>query len=71
MQRTKLVRGALERGLEIPPIDVAINKILDNNPGMRLVQVTAIDVKYTSCLLLCTFETSKTSETLETSEAKT
>ncbi|MBR4319884.1 MAG: hypothetical protein IKP69_07520 [Oscillospiraceae bacterium] len=65
MQRTKLVRGALERGLEIPPIDAAVNKILDNNPGMRLVQVTVVNVKYTSCLLLCTFETSSTSETSE------
>lgn len=55
MQKAKLVRGSLIRDLGTP-IDVAINKILDNNPGMRLTQVTVIEITQSYCLLLCTFE---------------
>ena len=59
MQKTKLVRGALSRDFGTT-VDAAINKILDNNPGMKLTQVTVIGVTQVSCLLLCTFESSET-----------
>ena len=61
MQKTKLVRGALSRDLGTP-VDTAINKILENNPEMKLTLVTVIGVTNASCLLLCTFESAETED---------
>ena len=55
MQKTKLIRRTLSHDYGTP-VDAIINKILDADPRLKLVQITVIGVKNTSCLLLCTFE---------------
>ena len=55
MQRTLLIRGDLGHDYR-SPIDTVLNGVLQSDPEMKLEQVTVLQIKETSCLLLCVFE---------------
>lgn len=56
MQRTLLIRGDLGHDYR-SPIDTVLNGVLQSQPEMKLETVTVLQIKETSCLLLCVFET--------------
>ena len=56
MQRTLLIRGDLGHDYR-SPIDTVLNGVLQSQPEMKLEMVTVLQIKETSCLLLCVFET--------------
>ena len=61
MQRTLLIRGDLGHDYR-SPIDTVLNGVLQSNPEMKLEQVTVLQIKETSCLLLCVFENGNRSD---------
>lgn len=55
MQKTLLIRGDLGHDYRAP-IDTILNRVLQNQPEMRLEKVTVLQIRETTCLLLCVFE---------------
>lgn len=55
MQKTLLIRGDLGHDYRAP-IDTVLNHVLKEQPEMKLDKVTVLQIKETSCLLLCVFE---------------
>lgn len=69
MQRTLLIRGDLGHDYR-SPIDTVLNDVLQSQPEMKLERVTVLQIKETSCLLLCVFETGDHSNHTNQTKAK-